>query len=264
LAYQLGVRETLELYQELLRASFGPPKLDEAPAAAQKRQTSEFTYVEFLKGRLRQVPDSTVRELLNNERDATAPAHMRLVAVITQIIQRFRNGSNFSIDGHHDGLIQYLIICGILDERCADDLNHAARQLIFTLIGWTFMLYMPQPIFSDNVNLRIENIGLSCFEEIVQPLEVCEGSFLELVCGFGKVFPWKEYPRASPEHEQSDQLLTSNLNVCALSKQFNITIKWVTCFSAHLDFDSAKRQLSLFCLPSFCVLYECNASALEQ
>jgi hypothetical protein len=258
-------KESLELCQDLLQASRGcPPELDEDSAAALRREQSECAFAEYIISHLRSVPESTIDQLLAKGQDEGDPPYERLLRVTTQVIERFRNGSNFSIDGQHDGLIQHLIISGFFDERCEVEMNHAARQLVFGLIGWTLMLYTPQPKYNGRVHLCIQNDAPSCFEVATQPINTCEGSFLELVCGFGKVFPWKEYPRESSVPELSDQLSIASLNVSALINQFGITVRWVTCFSAHLDFDVAKRKLSLFCFPSFCILHEGEESALEQ
>ncbi|KAF2191374.1 hypothetical protein K469DRAFT_656205 [Zopfia rhizophila CBS 207.26] len=188
---------------------------------------------------------------------------MRLIRLATSLIQDFSKQSDtVNLDGR-GGLIPSLVQKNILDPSCLNKSNPTARQLAFGLMGWTLMLYTPNPSYNEPSSLQIHDEGSSCFDTLSQPAEVSNRSFLELVCGFGKVFPWKEIQDV-PSNALSDQLHPANLNVATLFKSYGVTVKWVSCFTSHLEFHEVTRKLSIFCLPSFCKLHDGNETAMER
>ena len=186
----------------------------------------------------------------------------KVVRTATRITKYQREVRDMSIARNTGGLIQELVKEHFLDKECLEVQNPAARQLVFTIIGWTTMLYTPKPDLSS-LELRIIPDGVTCITETTTPVEVASRSMLQLLCRFGEMLPGKENPPAQ-QSEVDDLLTCSSLCAASLYKTSGITIKWVMSCGAHLDFDHKEKKLSVFCMPSFCKIHCKDGTALEQ
>lgn len=175
-----------------------------------------------------------------------------------------------------DSAIEHLADKGLIAKKCGGDMTsvRAARQLIFAILGWITMLYVPklQPqVYPSDKNMpfNVETEGLSRFLTAAQPNEMAQRPFIELLLGFGNILPFGTGAfegdiNIFPTDFSDKSLHVSNLNASTLARIGKIKITWVECVSAHLDFDPAQGLLSLFCLPSFCVLHCSESTAITR
>jgi hypothetical protein len=184
----------------------------------------------------------------------------RIVEISTEVAHVLRSKHDVSLGGKH-GLIQHLIQASFLSCQCLELHDLAARQLLFALLGWMTMLYSPEINFSSPT-FEIGSDGATCFTKTIQTTAQGNRRLTALLSGFGKVLPWKEEAPAVSQLGDS-ALLVSSLNAITLLKVGNIKIKWIFSLSAHLDFDEKERELSMFCLPSFCEIC-CNDNTAFQ
>ena len=195
--------------------------------------------------------------------DGTAGATIieKLLRIATHIANLQRAGGDIRIASGTTGLIRELDKEALLDEKCLDTRDASARQLVFTIIGWTTMLYTPV-LDLTSLDLCVMRDGGTCVTETKTPVEVASRSMLQLLCNFGNILPVKE--RQSVESSESEDLLSpSSLCAASLYKTGKISIKWVMSCSAHLDFDQTEKELSLFCIPSSCKIHMKEGTALE-
>ena len=185
----------------------------------------------------------------------------KLLQIATHIANTQRAGGDIRIASKSTGLVRELVKGALLDEKCLDAWDASARQLVFTIIGWTTMLYTPILDLSS-LDLCVIRDGGTCVTETKTPVEVASRSMLQLLCSFGSLLPGKE--RQSAESNVSEDLLSrSSLCAASLYKTGEISIKWVMSCSAHLDFDETEKELSLFCIPSFCKIHRKKGTTLE-
>lgn len=153
-----------------------------------------------------------------------------------------------------------------------------AHGLVFCLIGWLSLLYIPAPspspaISANNTRsreLRIKIQSTRCRIRNNVPEELLSRPLDELFRSFGELLPKKDPTPASNlavYTQQTDQerhlFEISHLNVATLKEMANMEIIWVDSISEHLEFDPTKPSLSLFRCPSFCKINQSKLSILE-
>lgn len=141
--------------------------------------------------------------------------------------------------------------------------NSAAHRLVFALLGWLSLLYIPG-IRHDSDELRINLKATQSFIKGSVPGELIGRPLDELLNSFGALLPRpQENRRDELSGSQSSQaqlnppgfkLEVSYMNVATLKDMANMQIIWVDSLSEHLQFDPATPSVSLFKCPSFCKL----------
>ena len=183
----------------------------------------------------------------------------------------------------HDG-IDALVGSGIfradLHDTDAEDMA-VAVQLVFAMSGAITMLYTPltSPAPGSNTppqDLRVDVSGTRGFFTSSQGIARAERPLVEVLKGFGDILPAPaarhqvrtsslgSSGRRTPSESGSDLLEVPYLNLATLVNVGEIQIVWVKSISSHLEFDRFRRQLSLFCLPSFCLLNMANGTPCER
>lgn len=164
-----------------------------------------------------------------------------------------RESSQWSVN---DG-INSLAAAGIFRvDLSAEDIASAAH-IVFAMTGWITMLFTPQiPPSSTQDGLQVDKTGTRRFLITSQPMTKAERPFVEVLKGFGEILPLGglETPKFDVGEAESDTLKVANLNMATLINIGRINVTWVKSISSHLEFDSLHRRLSLFCMPSFCML----------
>jgi hypothetical protein len=140
----------------------------------------------------------------------------------------------------------------------------AQRLLVFALLGWQSMLFLPS--FEDNANREfavrrapdVPNSGLlfdtySVSEDLAdRPLAILSkayGNLLPACCRSSKTvvsdFQRRVYSWTS--------LSPFDTNAYLLYTLLRVEIRWVDTLALHLYYDKSSRALSLFRYPSFCI-----------
>lgn len=136
--------------------------------------------------------------------------------------------------------------------------DHRAHLVVFAIVGWVTMLYEPICDFqSFKFGLRKSNgdvQGLREKQELSQPL-------IETLNSLGLSLPSLGSFGDETITTQRYELKTSTLNAETLKITGQIHIRWVQTMGEHLLFDEKKRELMLFCFPSFCL--SCQSAPAE-
>lgn len=156
----------------------------------------------------------------------------------------------------YDG-INALAAAGIFrSDLSAEDIPSAAR-IVFDMSGWITMLFTPKsPYSSTQDGLQVDITGTRRFATSSQPISKAERPLVEVLKGFGEILPVGEGETSKFDGGEvgSDILEVANLNMATLINIGRINVIWVKSISSHLEFDRLHRQLSLFCMPSVCML----------
>ncbi|KAJ5710115.1 hypothetical protein N7493_009707 [Penicillium malachiteum] len=129
------------------------------------------------------------------------------------------------------------------------------------------MLFTPQIPTSDAQDgLQVDITGTRQFLTSSQPIEKADRPLVEVLKGFGEILPvcGQETSSLDAGMVDGDTLEVANLNLATLINIGRINIIWVKSISSHLEFDSLHRRLSLFCMPSFCLLNLDNNTPCES
>ena len=166
-------------------------------------------------------------------------------------------------------LVQKLQIKGILCQE--DDLSGDpfARSLIFNLIGWLSLLYIPaRRIRSNDLKIVIQSDKSAIRSNVAT--EMAARPLDELLRSFGDLLPRSIARLPSKSQSLAEESIpatkfqVSHLNVATLRDIANMQIVWVDTISAHLEFDPTIPSLSLFKCPSFCKIHKSPDSILAM
>jgi hypothetical protein len=101
------------------------------------------------------------------------------------------------------------------------------------------------------------------FTKFSQSLENSDQPLHSLLGTFGKIIPQRQKQgisgQISPlyfalQRQDEERIELSLLRFYTLNKVANIEIEWVDSLSLHLDFDTCRKRLSVFRLPSLCLI----------
>lgn len=164
-----------------------------------------------------------------------------------------------------DEIIEHLVDDALL-ERASDSSNVfvAQQHLVFALLGWQSMLFLPS--FQNNPlrELAIHrapgepNSGL-LFDTYSVSLSVADRPLPILLKAFGNLLPARCWPSENVASEVAKavyswtSLSSSDINAYLLHTLLRADIRWVDNLALHLDYDKSTRTLSIFRYPSFCV-----------
>jgi hypothetical protein len=201
-------------------------------------------------------------------KEATADEN-GLILVLTEVAKLLNASESWSIDALARALVEKRVL-----KPYADKSNEQKEvyRLIFIGIGWLCLLYLPTfGIAESEFRFDIEVEGKNCFSLASQSIDRARRPFAEVLRGFGSVLPRRKEDndiRHASQHSSSpsgkDILNVSMMNAATLWKVGGIRISWTATVSAHLDFDEETRTLSLFRLPSFCVINSSNRALFSK
>ncbi|KAI1147479.1 hypothetical protein F4825DRAFT_148872 [Nemania diffusa] len=240
------------------------------------RETSGFTLqanpigidcldaaVKFFCQRQKQSFDPNWVTVLQGVDSAGSSTTSEMIATVAEHIGcEWRRRGTIRISGRQ-GLVTQLVESRCFEEAALTIHHNLACQVIFTVIGWISMLYSPIVSPKDASTLVIERDGPTSIDTTVQPVMNCQKSFLDILGTFGTILP-RNGPMKEQNPKETGVLLMPKTFNAMILRQLGVTINWVTSMSAHLDFDSKRLKLSLFCLPSFCEIHQGGGTIYEQ
>lgn len=176
------------------------------------------------------------------------------------INQITRSQDNLSIDEIQEKLIEEDIF---LSDSGSSHVLVAQRHLVFAMLGWQSMLFLPAFDTRRPSSLNIHrapgqpNSGL-VFDDWSVPIGLTDRPLAILLKAFGNLLP----ARSSSENVASElskqafswtSLSSLDVNAYLLHTLLRVNIQWVDTLSLHLDYDKSTKSLSIFRHPSFCL-----------
>lgn len=227
--------------------------------------TNASSYIAYVKQQCRWTPSSPfvpVKDCAPLPANSLA-TEVQIFKALNELAAGMKANSHWSV---YDG-INSLAAAGIFrTDLNAQDIA-VAVQVLFVMSGSITMLFTPLPPGSEmNHELQVDVSGTRGFFTSSQPMMRAERPLVEVLKGFGEILPVRQRKSSDFEHREteSDLLEVANLNIATLISIGGIRIVWVKSISSHLEFDRFRRQLSLFCLPSFCMLNITNTTPCER
>jgi hypothetical protein len=136
----------------------------------------------------------------------------------------------------------------------------AAHFLVFNLLGWLSLLYVPAAPQDQSDELRIHLQATQSAIRDTISTEMVGRPLDELLRSFGELLPIRNIGKVdaglvrSETQSPGTKLEVSHLNVSTLKDMANMKIIWVDTLSEHLAFDPITPSVSIFKCPSFCKL----------
>lgn len=169
-----------------------------------------------------------------------------------------------ALASRHDASLDDLV-ASVRDEPDGVVFSHymeTARQLVFTGVGLTTMLYAPSPQYSEGVisidiptKTRAFRGSSEAWHNAKQSLEEAEGSINDILRRFsGARGPIPISNSLIHQTAPDISLLASNLNFYIFSKLGRLKLCFVDSICMHLEFDSRVKELKVFAFPSLCAL----------
>lgn len=172
-----------------------------------------------------------------------------------------RQYSSWSIDE----IVAYLTAESLFESTMVHpDMLPAQRLLVFSILGWQSMLYLPsfntcslnelaihQDIEQPNSKLVFDTFKISA--------DLADRPMAVLLKGFGNLLPARRRDSIGVASEITMlasswvPLSPSELNAHLLHILLRIEIRWVDILALHLDYDKSTKTLSLFRYPSICI-----------
>ncbi|CAK7212518.1 hypothetical protein SEUCBS140593_001530 [Sporothrix eucalyptigena] len=182
-----------------------------------------------------------------------------------------------------DEIIDYLEETGVLLSQKQDrpgnagadkdDIKDAQRLLVFALLGWQSMVYLPELNSHPTHTLAIQHdtewpdSGL-VFDRytIASSADMSDRPLWVLLKCFGNLLPAHPSDLAvnaadvaaietSKAAASWAALYPDQLNAYLLSTLMRVKFRWVDTLALHMDYDKSTRTLSLFSFPSICVAH---------
>ncbi|KAG5804310.1 hypothetical protein H9Q74_005162 [Fusarium xylarioides] len=143
-------------------------------------------------------------------------------------------------------------------------LYQSANHVIFVLVGWLTMLYNPQP----DAQMSIFQDGFQCFQHrtLTHPLSGPSTPHTRREIAENMMFLGLVIPKRLRADNSQDQAATSLdarlINAATICEYAGVEIEWSTSLFSHLSFDESRCRLTLFALPSFCLLHNVGETSL--
>ena len=165
-----------------------------------------------------------------------------------------------------DDVVRYLQEQGIMI-REPDAINEQ-RLLIFTILGYQSMLYLPAFDICSPYELAISNNHRSNGELFSDPskisVQMAERPLYLFLREFGDVLPRRMNNQSVQGNENYNDTVTlcpPEFNAHLLGILLRISFRWVDTLGLHLHYDKASRTLSIFKYPSFCqAMLDCRGA----
>ena len=138
------------------------------------------------------------------------------------------------------------------------------RALVFTVLGWSSMVYKPAPNACPPEELAIyhdhdhPDSGL-VFEVYKVSADLSDRPLHILLKAFGNLIPARSTAAAQDATEATHAAMSwvavypEDTNAHLLNVLLRVRFRWVDSLALHLDYDKSTRTLSIFSFPSLCV-----------
>lgn len=209
------------------------------------------TYATFLDKQVRRCRSQDFVLFHNQEMLDDDGFTKRVLQIAWQMVSLIGDSRRPCIDKLCSELMQLNLI------HSSSDNQDAAFRLIFSLIGWMTMCYTPI-VPGQTSKLQIQQEGVASFKRFESSISLVKRPLTEMLHTFGLRLPVEQRKSAVGTNCTSidEALDVTLLNANILHRFTDIKIQWTTSLTTHLEFDESERRLSLFGLPSFCLLYE--------
>jgi hypothetical protein len=220
-------------------------------------------YLEWLAQQVQDLPDCLIDLIKDQDKSSIidfAPGTTLCRIFIT--VNRFaRESQSPSIDEIIEHL-QEECIFGLADYETA--LGSAQRQLIFAVLGWQTMLYLPSfntcPLSQLEIHQDIDQPNSRLvYDTFRMSADLADRPMAILLKGYGNLLPARCKGLTKVASETSlvasswNPINVNEMNAYFLFSFLNVNISWVDTLALHLDYDKSTRTLSLFKYPSLCV-----------
>ena len=169
-----------------------------------------------------------------------------------------------------DSIIDCLIAQGTI-KKLGEEERLTARGLVFAVLGWQTMLYIPALGTCPPQQLAVadeqEGYHGQAFLALKQSHTAAKKPFYEFLMGFGFLLPPSNFSvTVQLEGKSASDDLTniepSSFNAFLLDSIGHFKIRWIDVLSCHLEFDERTKTLFLFRYPSFC--YACSIKEASE
>lgn len=163
-----------------------------------------------------------------------------------------------------DEIVEYLVEQGVFESGMVETrIILLRRLLIFAVLGWQSMLYLPSfdtcPLDELAVHQDIDqpDSGL-VFHTYKMSSDLADRPMSILLKGYGNILPSRseELTKVASESNASTSswfcIDPAEANAHLLHTLLRVNFRWVDTMALHLDYDSSTRTLSLFRYPSLC------------
>ena len=204
---------------------------------------------------LQMLPHAIGQLLVGEDRLLESNAFERVFQAVSALVREERG---LSIDE----VLEHLRIVEKMEST--QDTFKAQRLLVFAILGWQSMLYLPAFNICSQDQLAIHdyddqvNSGL-VFDASKVSVDLAARPLFVILKGFGNLLPSPLSDITQFASENSKVAATwlplspTETNAHLLTALLHVRIRWVDCLALHLDYDKSSRTLSLFSCPSFCV-----------
>lgn len=221
-------------------------------------------YCPWLAEQIAKLPGS-LRSLLNSESNSESLIHLtvqsRLYQIFIGVSEFIRQESSPSIDQVVEHLIEIYLL-NPSDEGSELSLQH--RLLVFAILGWQSMLYLPSfgtcpPEELAILQLEDQRISGLTFETFKVASDLAERPMAIFLKAYGNLLPAQSQAWDKETNEPTEAALTwfpidpLETNAHFLQMLLRVDVCWVDALSLHLEYDKSTRTLSLFRYPSLCV-----------
>lgn len=219
-------------------------------------------YLEWLAQQVQNLPDCVIDLIKDHDKSSIidfAPGTIscRIFIAVNRVARETQSPSI-------DEIIEHLQEEGIF---CLTDCETAlvpARLLIFAILGWQTMLYLPSFNTCPLSHLEIHqetghpNSRL-VYDTFMMSADLADRPMAILLKGYGNLLPARCQGLTKVASETSrvasswTPINANEMNVWFLFSFLNVNISWVDTLALHLDYDKSSRTLSLFKYPSLCL-----------
>lgn len=163
-----------------------------------------------------------------------------------------------TIEAISETLVQRELVTG----EGGDAARQSVRDLIFAVIGWSTMLYRPNPSpdLPGQYSILSETGSHGSEAHICrsQPNSAGRKAIPIFLLGFGVMLPPSNYCALDDEESKAafsaiKAVSSATANAHILTKIGHVRFQWIDCLSCHLEFDRSSNTLYLYRFPSFCV-----------
>ncbi|KAI9669758.1 MAG: hypothetical protein M1831_007454 [Alyxoria varia] len=146
------------------------------------------------------------------------------------------------------------------------------RLLVFTMLAWQTMLYVPSFNTCSPAELEIcephrSNSG-RVFETFKVPADLCDRPFAILFKAFGNLLPPRvitkpdQWIESEGKGVQGYCIDVLDFNMTVFKRLLHIELRWIDTLALHLDYNKTTRTLTLFRYPSMCHAALKNSGAI--
>jgi hypothetical protein len=220
-------------------------------------------YLEWLAQQVRNLPDCLVDLIKGQDKFASTDfsTDTFLYRIFIAVNRFVRESPSPSIDEIIEHLQEELILDPVDDETTS---NPAERLLVFAVLGWQTMLYLPSFNTCPLSQLEIHQAAGQPNSRLVydtfrMSADLADRPMAILLKGYGNLLPARCQGLTKVASETSRVASSWNpINVAEMNAYFlfsflNVGIRWVDTLALHLDYDKSSRTLSIFKYPSLCV-----------